>query len=103
MGAPIMGVCWNPQANGLYVGCADNSVKAVDLSSNKTIDIGKHQHAVKEVFFAPNQNTIISCSYDKTIQFWQMNNPNPCYTINLPQKVYCADFQETTLAAGLSD
>lgn len=93
LSAPVMGISWNAQSNGLFVGCGDNSVKALDLTANKTIDIGKHNNAVKEVFYAPTQNAIISCSYDKTIQFWQLNNPNPVYTINLPQKVYCADFQ----------
>lgn len=32
-----------------------------------------HEHTVSGVLFAPNGASLISCSYDKTIRFWDLN------------------------------
>lgn len=100
--APVLSLCWNPQGTGLFVGCADNFVRAVDLSAGKSMEVGKHTGPVKDVFYVAQQNAIISTSYDKNINFWQMGNPNPIYNVNLQYKLYASEFQYPLFAAGLS-
>lgn len=101
--APVMSVAWNAQSNIVFAGCADGVVRAVDLASSKSMDVGKHTGPVKDIFFATNQNTIISTSFDKNINFWQMGNPNPIFNVNLPHKLYAADFQNPLFVAGMSN
>jgi WD40 repeat protein len=101
--APIMGLAWNGQNNGLFLGCADNFVRAVDLSASKSVDIGKHTSPVKDVFFVAAQNTIISTSYDKNINFWQVGNPNPVFNLPIANKIYVSDFVNPIFGAGLAD
>jgi mRNA export factor len=101
--APVLGLAWNGQNNGLFAGCADNFVRAIDLTSSKSMDMGKHNSPVKDVFFVPSQNMVISTSYDKNINFWQMGNQNPVFNMPLNHKVYVSDFVFPIFAAGLSD
>jgi len=103
LSAPVLGLAWNGQNNGLFAGCADNYIRAIDLSTSKSIDVGKHNSPVKDIFFVPAQNIIISTSYDKNINFWQMGNQNPAYNINLSHKIYVADFVSPIFGAGLSE
>ncbi len=103
VGAPIMGITWNGQGNGLFAGCADGMVRAIDLQSTKSVDIGKHASPVKDVYFIPSQNAIMSTSYDKCINIWQMGNSSPIFSLPLPHKLYVSDFQYPIFAGGLSE
>lgn len=77
-------------------------MRAVDLGAGKSVDVGKHTAPVKDVFYVASQNAVMTTSYDKSINFWQLGNPNPIYNVTLPHKLYAADFQTPLFAAGLS-
>ncbi len=64
--------------------------------------IGAHNGGVKEIFYIDEIKALVSMSYDKTIKFWNLGNPNPVSTLNLDQKVYSADIAYPIMILGLS-
>jgi hypothetical protein len=60
----------------------DGSIKALDLGSGQTIDIGKHQTGISSLHYSSTQNIVVSTGYENTVQFWQPGNPSPVLSIN---------------------
>lgn len=101
--SPALGLCWNGQNNGLFAGCADGTLRAIDLSTGQTADIGRHKGPIRNVFFISGHNILLSTSYDKYINFWQPGNSAPINSMQLQHKIYVADFMDPVFAAGLSE
>lgn len=100
---PILCSCWAPDNSKIFLGCIDGTVKAVDTSNMTATDIGKHNSGVSTLNFIPNQNAIISTSYENNIQFWQLGNPNPVYTLDAGNKVFAADYKNNLFVAGTAN
>lgn len=98
-----LGLSWNGSNNGLVLGCSDGMLRGLDLSTSACTDLGQHAGPIRDVFYLPKENWIISASFDKTVKFWQMGNPNPVQCITLDQKIYAADFSAPIFAAALSE
>ena len=67
--APVLCSDFNSQDNmTVYSGSCDGVVKkwTVTEGVGAAVQIGKHDAAVKDVKFQPEQNTVISSSWDKT-------------------------------------
>ncbi len=103
IGAPVLSCSWNSENTKLYIGCADNTLRSIDLATSQIIIVGKHNHAVKDVFFIPMQNAIMSTSYDKIINIWQQGNPNPVLNFPVNHKVYNAAFKYPIFVGGMSE
>ena len=71
----------------------DKQVKCWDLASNQALQVAEHQAPVKACRWvkAPNYSALMTCSWDKTIKFWDTRAPNPMLSIDLPERAYCAD------------
>jgi cell cycle arrest protein BUB3 len=102
VGTPVLSCCWNGQNTKLYVGCGDNILRSIELETSKITNVGKHNNAIKDVFFIPNKNLILSTSYDKNINIWQDGNMNPIANVPLNNKLYTASFKYPLFAGGLS-
>lgn len=103
MPAPVLGIAWNSQNNGLFLGCADRHLRELDLNWKGYTTIGQHFGPIRDVFYLPYENVIISTSYDKNINFWQQGNHQPVHNIPLQHKVFTAACSGSLLVAGLSD
>lgn len=80
--SPALKCTWNDIGTQIYVGLMDGSIKAFDVGSSQTIDIGRHNTSVSSVHFVPGMNAIISTGYETNVQFWQLGNQNPILTLN---------------------
>ena len=56
----------------ILIGTFSLQVKMWDLGSNQTVQVAAHEAPVKVVRWvkAPNYTALMSCSWDKTIKFW---------------------------------
>jgi len=41
-GAPVLGLCWQPEAQALLIASADNNIKRWDLATNQLTVVGAH-------------------------------------------------------------
>ena len=99
---PALKCAWNDNANQLYVGLMDGTIKAYDMNTGQVGDIGRHNAAISSLHYIPGQNVIVSTGYENTVQFWQPGNQNPVLSINADQKIFTTDFQFPMLVAGMA-
>eukprot|EP00927_Polykrikos_kofoidii_P024518 TRINITY_DN2228_c0_g2_i1.p1 TRINITY_DN2228_c0_g2~~TRINITY_DN2228_c0_g2_i1.p1 ORF type:complete len:361 (+),score=61.06 TRINITY_DN2228_c0_g2_i1:213-1295(+) len=100
--APVLCVAFSKDGQRVVSGGADNKVKMKMLSTQQEMDIGSHTAAVKEVAVVDDMNMIISGSYDKTLKFWNGQQPTPVATLNLPERVYSMDVKYPLLVVALA-
>ena len=62
----------------ILIGTFALQVKMWDLGSNQTVQVAAHEAPVKVVRWvkAPNYTALMSCSWDKTIKFWDTRDSN---------------------------
>lgn len=64
-----------------------------DLNSNQSVQVAQHDAPVKTVHWikSPSYSCVMTGSWDKTLKFWDTRQATPLLSINLPERVYCAD------------
>eukprot|EP00347_Sterkiella_histriomuscorum_P013043 403366232 len=74
-GGPVLGICWQPDAQALLIACADNNIKRWDLGSNSVNVVGQHKQPVKDIycFSLNNQQIVVSGGWDARVKFWNWN------------------------------
>lgn len=53
--------------------------------------IGRHDQPVKSVHFVPENNMVVTGSWDSTVRFWDMRQPTEAFKLQLQHKVYAMD------------
>lgn len=93
MQGPILDVCWHDDGSKVFMASCDKQVKCWDLASNQAVQIAQHQAPVQACRWvkAPNYTALMTCSWDRTLKFWDTRSPNPMLSIDLPERAYCAD------------
>jgi len=100
---PCLSVCWQDDCSKIFAGCINNTVKAFDTNTGQSANIGQHDGGVKDVYWLQQAGLVCSLSFDKTIRFWDLRQPNPAAGFQLGHKVYCSDLLYPNLVMGLSD
>lgn len=105
--APLLDSCWDSARGNstAYVGGLERRVYAVDVEQGKTQPIGQdHLQAVKSVIYHAESSSVISGSWDKTLQ--QIDTralPGESRKYQLPGKVFTMDATERHLVVGMAD
>lgn len=101
--APVL--CCNFSKDGQRVvsGGCDNKVKMKMLATQQEQIIGTHDAPVKEVFVVDEMNMVISGSWDKTLRFWNCQQPTPVATLQLPERVYSMDVKYPLMVVGCAE
>lgn len=101
--APVLCCNFSKDGQKIVSGGCDNKVKMKMLQTQQEQQIGQHDAPVKEVFFVDEMNMVISGSWDKTLRFWNCQQPTPVATIQLPDKVYSMDVKYPLLVVGCAE
>lgn len=79
----------------------------MELSSGQTMTLQGHDAPVRTVRFVdvPSANApiVASGSWDKTVRYWDLRQPNPIGAIQLPERVYAMDASGPLLVAATAD
>lgn len=102
MQGPVLDVCWSDDGSKVFMASCDKQVKAWDLASNQTMQVAAHDAPVKTCHWVqgPSYSCLMTGSWDKTLKFWDIRSPSPMMTINLPERLYCADAQYPMAVVG---
>lgn len=89
----------------MFSASCDKTVKMWDLNSNQSIQVAQHDAPVKTVHWikSPTYSCLMTGSWDKTLRFWDLKQQQPLLTINLPERVYCADVIYPMAAVALAN
>jgi mRNA export factor len=103
------GVKLTPSQDGtIAVGAsADKKVHIMDIASSQTMTLEGHTSPVRAVRFVdvPSANApiIASGSWDKTVRYWDMRQPQPIGVLELPERVYTMDTGGSVLVIGTAE
>jgi len=101
--APALCCNFSKDGQRIVSGGCDNKVKIKTLQTGQEQQVGQHDAAVKEAFFVDEMNMIVSGSWDKSIRFWNGQQPTPIASLPLPERVYSMDVKFPLLVVGCAD
>lgn len=101
--APAMCCAFSRDGQRIVSGGLDNKVKMKMLATQQEQQIGQHDAGVKEVAVVDDMNMVISGSWDKTIRFWNCQQPTPVATLQLPERIYTMDVKYPLLVVGCAN
>ncbi|KAI9269169.1 WD40-repeat-containing domain protein [Phascolomyces articulosus] len=101
---PALCVTWSKDGSKIVSGGGDKAVRMMDINTGQTTQIGAHDEPVKSVkFLEQSQDILATGSWDKTIKYWDLRQPQPVGTLQLPERLYSMDTVGNLLVAATAD
>ncbi|GMH44834.1 hypothetical protein BSKO_12786 [Bryopsis sp. KO-2023] len=103
--SPILCSGWSDTGSQVFFGGTDGQVKMWDLASNQCQQVGHHGGGVKAVFHIPQHQQLVSGSWDKSLKYWDLRNPNPnpTFAFSLPERCYTMDVKGHLMVVGTAN
>lgn len=91
--AILLSAAWSSDGTKVFTGSCDYTAKMWDLQSDQLVQVGCHDASIKSIHHVRGHNyeCIMTGSWDKTLKFWDTRQQSAIYSIQLPDKCYCAD------------
>ena len=71
------------------------------LSTNQKQVVAKHEAPVTFAFNVKEMNNmLVTGSWDKSIRYWDLRQPNPVHTQQMPERVYAMDIKFPLMVVG---
>lgn len=102
---PALCTAFNADGSTLFAGGADAEglVKMWQLGQPTPQTVGKHDGVICKIFYVPELNTVVTGSWDRTVRFWDLRQPNPVATVPLPERVYAMDIKYPMMVVGTAE
>ena len=104
---PVLSGQWFGDGSKVISGGCDNAIRAYDLQSGQSAQVGQHDSPVSSVRCVSVPGAagpmIASCSWDKTLKYWDMRQQQPVSTIQLPERAYTMDTAKSLLVVGTAE
>ncbi|ONH76482.1 Nucleoporin GLE2 [Saccharomyces cerevisiae] len=105
--SPVLCTRWSNDGTKVASGGCDNALKLYDIASGQTQQIGMHSAPIKVLRFVQcgpsNTECIVTGSWDKTIKYWDMRQPQPVSTVMMPERVYSMDNKQSLLVVATAE
>ncbi len=82
----VLDCCFN-DANRVYSGGLDKTLKMYDFTAQKEFDIGTHNEAIRCVHYLSSLNLIITGSWDNYVKIWDPRMSAAVSTLDQQKKV----------------
>ncbi len=81
-------------------GC-DKQVSMWALATNQKQVVAKHDAPVKYALYVKEMNNmLVTGSWDRSVRYWDLRQPNPVHTQQMPERVYAMDIRYPMMAVG---
>jgi len=101
--APILCTNWSGDGTKVFSGGCDNKAKCWSLQTNQSVVVAQHNAPIKSIFWIDDMQLLQTGSWDKTLKYWDGRSSNPINSIQLPERVYCADVRFPLAVVGLAE
>ncbi|KAJ3416475.1 hypothetical protein HDV05_001633, partial [Chytridiales sp. JEL 0842] len=91
----------------VFSGGADKAGKIMDLNTGQVQQVAAHDAPIKAARFLDGvggQGTmVVTGSWDKSIRYWDLRQPTPAFTLQLPERCYSMDAAFPLLVVATAD
>ncbi|PSS16605.1 hypothetical protein M430DRAFT_66961 [Amorphotheca resinae ATCC 22711] len=101
--APVLDVCFGADDNEAFSAGMDWQVKRINLETGEQTVLSTHTAPVKSVVYSKEHSLLVSASWDSTLHFHYLSNPEKePTTIPLPQKPHSLSITASKLVVAMS-
>ncbi|KYQ91989.1 WD40 repeat-containing protein [Tieghemostelium lacteum] len=101
--AQILCCDWSGDGQKVFTGGCDGKAKCWNLATNQMLQVGQHNEPIKELFWIEDKQVLVTGSWDKTIKYWDLRQPNPALNVDLSERIYAMDCNSPLLVAATAD
>ncbi|GAA5825164.1 hypothetical protein JCM11251_006126 [Rhodosporidiobolus azoricus] len=103
--APALCVDWSKDGTKLVSGGADKAARMLDVQTGQSQQVAAHDDTIKCVKFfdAGGQPMLVTGSWDKTLRYWDLRQPTPAVTVQLPERCYALDVTYPLMVVGTAE
>ncbi|KAI8361610.1 WD40-repeat-containing domain protein [Mortierella sp. GBAus27b] len=101
--APALTCQWSADGSKLASGGADNAGKLFDVTTGQPTQFARHEGPIKSLRWIDGPNIVATGSWDKTLKYWDLRQPNPVSSVALSDRLYSMDTHGTLLVAAMAD
>ncbi|GJM93796.1 hypothetical protein PR202_ga10384 [Eleusine coracana subsp. coracana] len=95
---------WKDDGTTVFSGGCDKLVKMWPLlSGGQPTTFSGHEAPVKELAWIPQMNLLVSGSWDKTLRYWDIRQPQPAHVQQLPERCYALSLSYPLMVVGTAD
>jgi len=94
--AAVLSATFGSSPSTAFSGGLDRRLREWDFTTGQNRVIGKHDDAIQTVTWCPEQNIVITGSWDSTLRVWDPRSSTQISVSTLPSKVYAASFAPTS-------
>lgn len=74
------------------------------LATNQSQVVAKHDAPIVNCFFVKElNNMLVTSSWDRTIKYWDLRQPNPVHSQQVPERVYAMDVRYPLMVVGTAN
>ncbi|TFL04660.1 WD40-repeat-containing domain protein [Pterulicium gracile] len=86
--AAVLDCCFSADGKLAYSAGLDNTVRAMDLTSEKLSNLGLHNQAVSSILYSQSTNSVVTGSWDRSLKVWDPRTNASHSTYNTRERVY---------------
>lgn len=98
--APILCAAYAGSSSRVAFGGCDNKGFVWDIASGQKTQFAAHDAPIKEVAWVPDQNFLLTGSWDKTLRYWDVRANKMAGSVQQPERVYAMDCKAPLLVVG---
>ncbi|KAG8077328.1 hypothetical protein GUJ93_ZPchr0007g4559 [Zizania palustris] len=101
---PVLCSAWKDDGMTVFSGGCDKQIKMWPLlSGGQPTVLSGHEAPVKELAWIPQMNLLVSGSWDKTLRYWDVRQPQPAHVQQLPERCYALSLSYPLMVVGTAD
>lgn len=89
--APALCTSMSADSQNVFVGLGDGTAQMWTLGQPQAQTFGKHDAPIRSIHFVPALSCVFTGSWDKTIKCWDVRQPTPTASVQLPERCYSMD------------
>eukprot|EP00270_Netrium_digitus_P010877 TRINITY_DN3405_c0_g1_i1.p1 TRINITY_DN3405_c0_g1~~TRINITY_DN3405_c0_g1_i1.p1 ORF type:complete len:361 (-),score=61.70 TRINITY_DN3405_c0_g1_i1:178-1233(-) len=102
---PVLCSCWKDDGITVFSAGCDKQVKMWPIMSGQQqgVTVGMHDAPIKDIAWIPEMNLLATASWDKSLRYWDLRQPNPVHTQPLPERAYAMSVRHPLMVVGTAD
>ena len=89
--APALCTSMSADSQNVFVGLGDGTAQMWTLGQPQAQTFGKHDAPIRSIHFVPALSCVFTGSWDKTVKCWDVRQPTPTASVQLPERCYSMD------------